>query len=280
MFQYAAGLALAQQHEVELRFDLEWFDAFQLHQGLELRRVFGLDIPAASNAEMRRVLGWLTVSRVRRIFSRSSLQMVRPSSLAVEPHFHYWAGFRDLPADCYIDGYWQSERYFSLVAERVREAFRFVEPLEPENEELIQEMSCVESVSLHVRRGDYVRNRNVGQVHGVDLTDYYRKAVEKIGHRIQNPHYYIFSDEPDWVRENLSLSSPFTIVEHNRGVDSYRDMQLMTHCKHYILANSSFSWWGGWLGRRQSSCIIAPGSWFNRADIDCSDIYFEGTERV
>lgn len=272
MFQYAAGCALAWRHSTELRFDLEWFDAFKLHQGLELPRVFGLELPIASTSDKRQVLGLLAETGVRRTFSWHSLRWLRTSRLAIEPHFHYWAGFHGLSAETYLDGYWQSELYFASIAERIRATFGFSLPLDDCSADLAREMGEVTSVSLHVRRGDFARDPQVNRVHGIDLSDYYRKAIEVIGQQVANPHYYVFSDEPEWVRGHLDFAAPWTVVSHNRGVDSYRDMQLMSRCKHHILANSTFSWWGAWLDLKSDKIVIAPKRWFAN-DIDVKDLF-------
>ncbi len=259
MFQYAAALALARAHGAQLRFDLEWFDTRQLHQGLELARVFGLELPRATASERWRVLGWVAPPFLRRALSRRSLRLRR---LGIEPHFHYWPGFCELPADVFLDGYWQSEKYFAPIADEIRQAFRFAEPLDARNAELFDEMAQRESVALHVRRGDFARDPHVRQVHGVDLNDYFCRAIEEIGARVASPHYHVFSDEPEWVREHLSIPASWTCIDQNRGRESYRDMQLMGLCRHNIIANSSFSWWGAWLNQSPGKIVIAPKKWF------------------
>ena len=262
MFQYAAGLALSLKHVAELRFDLEWFDAFTLHQGLELPRVFGLDLPLATASEKRRVLGLLSEPRLRQLLSRRSLRFLRPTRFAIEPHYNFWPHFSHLPDDVYLEGYWQSERYFLPHAERVREAFTVTSQLDECNAALARQIVATTSVSVHVRRGDFARNPEVSKVHGVDLRDYYRQSIEEMGRRLDNPHYFIFSDEPEWVRSHLDIGEPWTLVCHNRGVNSYRDMQLMSLCHHHIIANSTFSWWGAWLSARADKIVCAPRQWF------------------
>ncbi|WP_126446643.1 alpha-1,2-fucosyltransferase [Sulfuricystis multivorans] len=276
MFQYAAGLALSLRHGVPLRFDLEWFDRVHLHQGLELDRVFGLDLPRATPSEMRQVLGGFSHPLARRLVVRKRLRWLLPASYALEPYFHYWPGFETLGPNAYLDGYWQSERYFQRHAGSVRAAFRFAVALDERNRTLMEEMAMHESVSVHVRRGDFVQDPVVRRVHGVDLTAYYPQALAVMMGRLRNPHFYVFSDDPEWVRGNLRLSAPLTIVEHNRGKNSYRDMQLMSACRHHVLANSSFSWWGAWLNQWRDKIVVAPKQWFKVRDFDTRDLYSPG----
>ncbi|MEO1766436.1 alpha-1,2-fucosyltransferase [Thiobacter aerophilum] len=276
MFQYVAGYALARLHGSALRFDTSWFETNRLHNGLELDRVFGLTLAEATASDKRRILGWAAQRVVYRVLARKYLKPLRPRSMVMEPHFHYWPGFADLPDDVYLDGYWQSERYFASVAPELRERFRFALPLDPRSADLVEAMAQQESVSIHVRRGDFVSDPSVNQVHGVDLSGYYRAAIAAIRERVRQPIFYVFSDEPQWVRQHLEIPAQSVIVDHNRGEDSYRDMQLMSACRHHILANSSFSWWAAWLNPREDKIVIAPRQWFAVADLDTRDLYCQG----
>ncbi|PKO82911.1 MAG: alpha-1,2-fucosyltransferase [Betaproteobacteria bacterium HGW-Betaproteobacteria-11] len=276
MFQHAAGLALAQRHGVALRFDLEWFDRTQLHQGLELPRVFGLDVLRASESEMRQVLRWCSHSLARRIMARPVFRSLRPTSWVIEPHFHYWPGFEAIGPFAYLEGYWQSARYFAAIEPEVRARFRFALPLDARSAALAEQMAACNSVSLHVRCGDFSRDPTVRRVHGVDLSAYYPAAVTEITRRVASPRFFVFSDEPEWVAKNLALPGPITLVDHNRGPDSYRDMQLMAACRHHLIANSSFSWWGAWLNPSPEKIVIAPRQWFRVTSFDTKDIYCPG----
>lgn len=271
MFQFAAGMSLAKRHGVALHFDPEWFDHVHLHQGLELPRVFGLDLPRATPDELRRVLGVLTSPTLRRLLVRRKFRALLPSSLAIEPHFHYWSPFDRLGPKVYLDGHWQSERYFSSVEAEVRQALRFQAPLDVENQTIVDEMGACESVSLHVRRGDFAENPVVRSVHGVDLAEYYRKATDEIKRRTENPYFYIFSDDPDWARAQFGFLPASRVIDHNRGGYSYLDMQLMSCCRHHVIANSTFSWWGAWLNSKPGKIVVAPRRWFSTA-VDTSDL--------
>ncbi|BAC09868.1 alpha-1,2-fucosyltransferase [Thermosynechococcus vestitus] len=273
MFQYAAGLAAAHRIGSEVKFDTHWFDATCLHQGLELRRVFGLELPEPSSKDLRKVLGACVHPAVRRLLSRRLLRALRPKSLVIQPHFHYWTGFEHLTDNVYLEGYWQSERYFSNIADIIRQQFRFVEPLDPHNAALMDEMQSGVSVSLHIRRGDYFNNPQMRRVHGVDLSEYYPAAVATMIEKTNAERFYVFSDDPQWVLEHLKLPVSYTVVDHNRGAASYRDMQLMSACRHHIIANSTFSWWGAWLNPRPDKVVIAPRHWFNVDVFDTRDLY-------
>lgn len=280
MFQYAAGLALALHHRAEIKLDLSWFATNQLHQGFELARVFGLDHDEATAADYRQMLGWRGSGFIRPWLERRRMQWLRPAAYVSEPHFHYWKEFLDAPADTYLDGYWQSEKYFIGIAPLVRQVFNFAPPMSVWNQELGQQIQECNSVSLHVRRGDYVANPVVSGVHGVCNLDYYQTAIEEIRKRVVNPHFFIFSDDFDWAKNNLRLNHPFEFIEHNRGGESYNDMRLMSLCKHHIIANSSFSWWGAWLNPNPEKSVVAPRRWFANYPADTRDLYGDGWIRL
>ncbi len=262
MFQYAAARALALRHGTSLRLDVSGFANYTLHQGFELQRVFDCAIEEASAAEVRKTLGWQASPKVRRILSRPGFSWLRRRELVVEPYFNYWPGFEAVPNDCYLIGYWQSEKYFAGHEATIREDFTFRRPLQARNEELAAAMRDTNSVSLHIRRGDYAKNPKTLATHGLCSLDYYGAAVKYIAERVASPTFFVFSDDISWAQENLKMVSPCEFIGHNQRADSYIDMQLMSACKHHISANSSFSWWGAWLNPNPQKIVVAPRGWF------------------
>ena len=115
------------------------------------------------------------------------------------------------------------------------------------------------AVSIHFRRGDYVDQPETNKTHGTCTKEYYQKAVDLMASRIVNPHFFLFSDEPEWIKENFSTAIPST---HVAGYPGFIDMYLMGLCRHNIIANSSFSWWGAWLNINPDKIVIAPTQWF------------------
>jgi len=164
----------------------------------------------------------------------------------------------------YLHGYWQSEEYFRDVAAVIREELSLRLPPSGENAEWLSEISAGNSVSIHVRRGDYVSDPKAGRVHGTCSLEYYRRATEEMTRRTsREPTFYVFSDDPQWVADHLRLPFPTRYVSHNDDSHNYEDLRLMTACRHHIVANSSFSWWGAWLGGNPDRIVIAPKTWFN-----------------
>lgn len=275
MFQYAAGRALSLRKNAELYLDISNFASYGMHQCFELNRVFAYQAKIASTAEIEQLLGWQSNALIRRILLRPELAVFRRNAFVVEPYFYYWPGINHLATDCYLTGYWQSEKYFSDFAAQIRADLAFKLPLEKQNAELAKQISRVNAVSLHVRRGDYANNPKTTATHGLCSLDYYRASISHVVERVHKPHFFIFSDDIDWVQENLKIDYPSTYVLYNRGVDSYNDMRLMSLCSHHIIANSSFSWWGAWLNPNMEKIVVAPKKWFTN-QTDVRDLFPDG----
>lgn len=260
MFQFAAGRALALERGVELKLDVSGFEGYELHQGFQLQQAFQGAFSAASQSEVGAMLGWQRGPLAQRLLSRPAMAGVRRACLVVEPHFQYWNGLRSVPTPCYLKGYWQSERYFQAHAATLQADFSFRSALEGNNLALAERMRQQNAISLHVRRGDYVSNQRAATLHGACSPDFYRAAVQHMLDRVHSPVFYVFSDDMPWVKQHLQLSVPTHHVEHNSL--AFDDMQLMSLCKHHIIANSSFSWWGAWLNPSPSKIVLAPKQWF------------------
>ena len=268
MFQYAMARALSLERNESLYLDIAGFNGYGLHHGFELSQVFVCPVQIATKTEIQNILGWQTLSGFRRILAHSSLKLFSRNSLVFEPHYHYWHEINHVSKACYLSGYWQSERYFQAHAAIIRADFTFKSPLINNNAVLAEQISQVNAVSLHVRRGDYINNPKTTGTHGVCSLDYYRAAIELIVEQVQQPYIYIFSDDIAWVKDNLKIDLPHQFVNHNGGLESYNDMHLMSLCQHHIIANSSFSWWGAWLNVSPNKIVIAPKKWFaNKNDI-------------
>lgn len=162
----------------------------------------------------------------------------------------------------FFSGYWQSEKYFKNIEDIIRNDFKFKKKLFGKNSALKKVIQNSNSVSIHIRRGDYVNNPSVFKTHGVCSIEYFRQAVALIKEHVNNPFFYIFSDDFEWVKQNDFGTSNYKFIDYNNGKSSYIDMQLMSNCKHNIIANSSFSWWGAWLNSNPEKIVITPKQWF------------------
>lgn len=265
MFQYAAGRALAARLEQPLKLDIAEFAGYALHNGFELSRVFAGPMDIASAEDVRAVLGWQSRPAVRRLLGRRIFASLRTRRYVMEPHFQYWPGWTKVTGDAYLAGYWQSEQYFKPIESTLRAEFSFKPPMSAQNRQLARQIADGESVSLHVRRGDYVQDARTLATHGLCSIDYYHAAIRHVAQRLAAPKFFVFSDDIAWARAHLEIGFPCEYISHNQGAESWNDMRLMSLCRHHVIANSSFSWWGAWLNPDASKIVVAPRRWFAKA---------------
>jgi hypothetical protein len=261
MFQYAAGRSVSLNCEVPLLLDISDFSGYSLHYGFELQRAFGCQIGIASSKDVETVLGWQSSRLVRKFMLRSGISFFRNERFILEPDSHYWDGILNIPCHSYLEGYWLSEKYFQKSIKHIVADFSFKSPMNFNNIDVADHIRRVNSVSLHVRRGDYANTPETLSTQGLCSLDYYRSAIHYISENIDKPVFFIFSDDISWVKNNLKIDFNCRYVEHNRGADSYNDMRLMSLCDHNIIANSTFSWWGAWLNSNLNKLVIAPQAW-------------------
>ncbi len=261
LFQYAAGRTVALATGRELLLDTSAYREDPL-------RAYQLDRFAIAARPLRR--GDVPFFRLRRsrlgaiLPRRARVEIVRewfPARVPVWP-----AAPVDDAGTPYLIGYWQSERYFAAAADTIRREVRVNAAPEGANARLLDDIAAGDAVAIHVRRGDYVSNPLATAYHGLCGLDYYRGAIRRLEATVPQPHCFVFSDDLDWVRANLDTGHPTTWVGHNTDTP-WEDLRLMAACRHCIVANSSFSWWGAWLGSWPGKQVIAPARWF-RADHD------------
>lgn len=171
--------------------------------------------------------------------------------------------FDDHAGPLILQGYWQSFRYFSDYRTTLLQEFAPRNPIESHTRNLIAEFESQEAVAVHIRRGDYVTNPVASSIHGTCNLNYYTNAAHLIAERISNPRFYVFTDDPAWARSNLSLPGSTRVIDENLGHRDFEDLWAMSRCRHFIIANSSFSWWGAWLSDSPQKIVIAPAKWFN-----------------
>lgn len=250
----------------EVRLDVSWFDEVQMMQSdkvkgssgipvvtkrqLELRKFDRILFEACSEDDKRRLIGsdGLT-GKLRRKLLPSTVHWFHESKMYHPEIFAF--------EDMYLSGYFACEKYYADILYDLRTKIQFP----PENtialQELAMDMRGCNSVSLHVRRGDYLKPENVEMFGNICTDAYYETAINYVKKKIENPRFYLFSDDIDYVREKY-VGEEYVIVDMNRGKDSLYDMWLMTNCKHNICANSTFSFWGARLGKYEDKIKIRP----------------------
>ena len=260
MFQFASGYTLAKKKNVDLSLDLRWYRRRKLHNGFELQKVFDI---YSKVSFLNKALSFSSIS-LKEIINKFD----RSYYVFNEPHFHYSSKILEIPNHSFLKGYWQSELYFNSNALEIKKIFSFTKKLGKKNALIANEIIKSNSISIHIRRGDFLLKQN--ENHKIDLKEYYSKTIEKTSEYFDNPKYFIFTDDAYWASKYFKLDYSFTIVDINRGEDSFLDMYLMSLCKSNIIANSTFSWWGAWLNNNKNKIVYAPKNWFNDKAI-CTD---------
>lgn len=274
MFQYAAARRLAHFNNTNLKIDLSWFDNIC---EVDSSRKYALDeFAIQENFATREEIETLTVQTqgfVERLITKAMGRKPKATpSYIREKYFHFDPDILSLNNDVYLDGYWQSEKYFKDIETIIRQEFTIKSEMNVKSLAIEKQVKSINSVSLHIRRGDYVSNPHTNQVHGSCNIKYYFRCVENLIRSVKHPHFFIFSDEPEWTRANLKLPYPTTFVNHNPPENGYEDLTLISLCQYHIIANSSFSWWGAWLNQNPCKIVMAPKKWFNSLDYNTKDL--------
>lgn len=277
MMAYALGIAIREKNKREtIIVDFSAYHSGQRfdHNGSELKRVFGLNEDSVGFLLSNLLYSNdLTLRIIRSIVRRSKI--VKCIN-AIDKKYNFDNRVFDSGRWRLVEIHqcWTSYKYFQGVEDLVRQAFVFPETFICEkNNEIGQLISNSNSISIHVRRGDYVGNKTLG---GLITLNYYKKAIEIILNNVRDPHFFVFSDDPLYVKENiipLLAGKQFQIIDSNKGVDSWIDMALMSKCSHHIIPNSGFGWWGAYLGSHDKQVVVAPKYWANSiSDVELRDM--------
>lgn len=264
LFQYAMGRALAERHGARLLLDLTHYGVAgaHTHRGFELG-AFNTRFEVASEAD----LAHFRPSLIRRMLVRTGLaplpRVVQQRGFGFDPEV---LGAK-LPV--YLDGTWQSEQFFATCSGALRTELTLKDPLLGEAAALATDLRSQASVSVHVRRGDYAHDPKTRDYHGLLGTAYFTAAMQWMLERVPDAHFFVFSDEPQWAREHLRAEAPLTVLPVRTGPE---DLLLMAQCRHHIIANSSFSWWGAWLNPSAAKLVVAPQRWFADDTIGTNDL--------
>jgi len=288
LFQYAAARKIALAYNLNLK-----IDKITSYSNALSERIYGLshfkiqgDLVNFHELEYIRKKGRYCrygIKLISHFYKQSdklnTLRLFCPGYLYLDEAnvYDYLLGAKGrINKDIYLQGYFASEKYFIDIREIILEEVKSKSMYSAKTQLMAEQTRNSNSISLHVRRGDYVNKPSTSKVFASCTIEYYLKAIDIITKSIDKPHLYIFSDEPRWVKENMNFEYPTTYISHNTTND-YEDLFLMSQCKHNIIANSTFSWWGAWLNINPDKIVIAPKIWFKNLQdnnrINFSDLY-------
>jgi len=258
MFQYAIAKAIAKRRGDKFKLDISSFTNQKIRKyGLNQ---FNIEENISSNNEVIKLAGKDNI--FLKLRAKLGFQAIRPKTYFLEKETAYFhKEVFNYNNDIYLDGYWQNEKYFKDIRTEIIRDFTLKKDTNNKLKKYLRDIKSNQSVSLHVRRGDYLENIQINKVHGICKIDYYKKAIKRIKQHIESPIIYIFSDDIKWCKENFDfLENKFFVDNLNNAFD---ELELMKNCKHNIIANSTFSWWGAWLSKADSKIVIAPKVWWH-----------------
>lgn len=262
MFQYAFAKSLSLRKKESFLLDTNDFNYDQLRD-FELA-VFDLNAKVASNEIV-------VASKTKKLtfFSKlinklTSFSLNPKSTIYIEESLDYYPEVVFAKAN-YFEGYWQTENYFIQFEKEIRKDFNMKIEANDYYSSILQLASDTESVSVHFRRGDFVNNTQTNEFHGLCDIDYYKNAMSYFKNKLGKVTFFMISDDIEWVKHQFKFENDIIFVENFKGKD-YEDMRLMSQCKHNIIANSSFSWWGAWLNNNADKIVISPKRWFNNEE--------------
>lgn len=271
MFQYAFGFVIARKMKKKLRLDVMNKATWSTERNFELKNF------TISFNEVLKYRHFLSYRYIRRAVNLVSRIIYKKKWYFQNYRVKYdSSNIENLRKACYLDGLWQSEKYFSDYKEEICNEFQFKEALNRESMNLLQSLNGQNTVSLHVRRGDYMC-KQFEDLGLVCTPIYYKNAIAHILDNVEKPVFIVFSEDIEWARENIKIPEPcFYIYSLNKPPS--HDMQFMSLCKHNIISNSTYSWWAAWLNKNPDKIIVAPDKWWT--DGRETDIYTDNMVRI
>jgi hypothetical protein len=260
MFQYATARGISQKHVFVDTTYLDWnttsIDDF-VARNYELE-IFKNKKAIRISKLLYKILHTKKYAFIRNVFFPKFQQVQEKGHSFMESLAEY--------KNPYLEGCFQNEKYFVSIRDKILNEFTFPALDNSNNQNLSIIKSHDNAVSIHVRRGDYLMQSNINYF-GILPISYYKKAIEIVESKTSNPHYFIFSEDTEWCENNFDfLKDKCTLMNNNHLYDSWKDMYLMTECRHHIISNSSFSWWGAWLSTNEG-IKLAPEKWFNPQEV-------------
>lgn len=251
--------------------DLTWFTSAEetTKRSLDLDK-FNIKYSRATEDEISKYLA------LRKFMGRDIYEAIIPFKHKKYVKLKEFQAFDDkylkLGGSVYLEGYWTDERYFADIANIIRKEFTLIRELSPTNKNISELIKQTESVSIHIRRGDYITNSNFSPIFNICNHKYYSRAISEIVNRSIDPCFFIFSDDIEWARQNIRTGHETVYVSGAGGDLPHEELVLMSMCKHHIIANSTFSWWGAWLNPNEGKIVVAPEKWVNSAEYQSGDL--------
>jgi len=259
LFQYAIGRHLSLKNNTGLVLDTSNYLIDKNNRHYELCR-YNIKVKTAN------IITCIFVRLGKYIIPKITEHIKLPIKYVKEQYNYFNSEILSEKRNIILDGYWQSEKYFKDIRDIILDDLTLLSNPDKENQKMLKRINNSNSVCLHVRRDDYVSNPLLQKFHGNLTPEYYNEAINSICDQTIDPQFFIFSDDPEWCKRNIITDRPNMYVDINGPDKAPEDLRLMSSCNHFIIANSSFSWWAAWLAEKAGTIIIAPKRWYRTRD--------------
>jgi hypothetical protein len=270
LFQYALARQLALKNNVPLMLDTSFFDSQHLrsyklnHYHIAATIANPNQINKMHGGRAKKIISPRLYYRLERLFLKYNRYYKEPKWWDYNPDLLYHT-----PANIYLDGYWQCYKYFEDINPAIFNELSLKDTTEHDSYPFLNAvMQQDSSVSIHIRRGDYITDTVANNLMGVLPLSYYHQAIKYMSEQVIAPNFYIFSDDLNWAADHLKIVAPVTFVDMAGGSKDYLELDLMSRCTHNIIANSSFSWWGAFLNQHPGKIVIGPQNWVKQPEIN------------
>jgi len=261
MVIYAAAKALSEHLQVELKLDIRKLSRDKKrnyalnHLNIETKTATKEEIDLVCQKSSSWIISKIKKT-IRKTCNGNAFGIYKEPAISLDPNFF------SLTDNTYIKGSFINALYFTPIEKMLKHEFQIKSSLSNRTTELIKSITSSNSVSIHIRRGDYANEKKTNKIHGLIPIDYYKTAIDLISNRIKSPTFYVFSDDLSWVKNNLPNTQEMHFIDHTNGDTAYEDLHMMSLCKHNIIANSGFSYWAAWLNSNEEKLVISPKQWF------------------
>jgi hypothetical protein len=278
LFQYATGKALALRRNTVLKIDTTLLEAnkknpheINTHRDLDLG-LFNVELVQATAQEIAYFNGKEYPHLIGKALNRL-VMAVRRKNLVIEKGRGFNERVVGLGDNKCLVGAWQSEKYFADKKDEIRSLFKFRNDVPLHSRPLLDDISRSRAVCVNIRRGDYITSPLYRAAIGALDFPYYQEGMKYFRQKFADARFFIFSDDVEWCRSSFPSDPSFVIVGHEHKGEKFGNyLRLMSSCRHFVISNSSFAWWGAYLGEKKDSVVIAPGKWTRSRDAEPADI--------
>ena len=280
LFQYATGRALAFQKQATLLLDHSWYT--QTYDDVTPRELLlsELNTKGSLISFQPKIQRPKRIQRIaQKFWPINPFIFVEQAPYRFDPRLNKSPAFKQ--QNLYLMGYWQSYKYFESIKAILQSEISPKKVLDTHYQSYLHNIQSTTSAMVHVRRGDYVNLASAAKVHGFIGLDYYLKGMKLLLEKNLDTHFFVFSDDIDWAKENLPYPERTTFVQSINSSDAViQELELMTHCQHHLIANSSLSWWAAWLSKNPNGAILCPKKWMNDSSLDLNDLLPPRWQRI